>query len=185
MGRASVELSKVRRVLTQHNHMCGACAEEFDPNECIFLIQIVRPYRFLNDETRQWEIHFEKQLDESGDFENPPYFFHQDCWAENSEELLESMYESVGGEEHVEHVEGEICRCSFCSGYICEGDLMGVVHLGEFVLSERQPNGDDAIDTPLDPKDPTYLCLCCLNELNLNIIPDLWSSDSEVAQVGR
>lgn len=181
MGRASIESSRVKRVLTQHDHKCGACAEEFDPNEYIFLIQIVRPYRYYNDQTHQWELHFEKQIDEeSGEFENYPYFFHQDCWTENADELAES----AAGVTPT--LEGDpACTCNFCKSHICEGELMGVVHLGEFVLSERQPNGHDAIETPLDPVNPTYLCVNCLNEFNINIVPELWDVEGSVAVGGE
>lgn len=168
--------TRVRRVLIQHDHKCGACGEELDPDDSMYLIQIVRARRFFNQETQRWELHFEKQIDdETGDFENPPYFFHPDCWSENSEELREA---AQAIEPSVE--EDPACICSFCGSHIPEEELMGVVHQGEFVLSERQPDGHDAIDTPLDPMNPEYLCLYCLNEFNLNVVEGLWNEESEI-----
>lgn len=176
MDRASVEAHRVKSVLTQQEHCCGACGEEFDAREEVFLIQIVRPFKFFDEVGQQWALHFQQQLGKDGDFDSAPYFFHGSCWEENAEELRELVQDCrpVG-------CANPACECEFCGSHIAEGALMAVVHYGEFKLSERQPNGRDALDVTLEPMSPTYVCLSCLNEFNINVIEGLWPEDGTVA----
>lgn len=180
MERVTVEYHRVQRILTQQEQSCGSCGEELDASTDVVLFQIVRPHRQLVEETQQWVIHFAKELADDGDFDSYPYFFHVDCWAETYE-LLKELVE--GTEPYV--IGDHICLCEFCNSHIAEGDLMGVAHEGQFKLSERQPNGHDAIDIILNPENPIYACLSCINELNINVIEGLWEEDGTVATTVR
>lgn len=179
MDRSDVEYHRVKSVLTKQEHQCGSCGEDFDPNEEVFLLQVVRPYRRLNmadDGSQQWVLEFQQVLDEEGDYDNAPYFFHADCWSEAHDalkELLEGSNPSAA--------ENAVCACEYCHSQISEGEIMGVAHYGEFILSDQQPNGVDALDIRIDHMHPTHLCVNCLNELNINVVEGLWANDSTVA----
>lgn len=181
MERTAIEQHRVQRVLLKQEHSCGACGEELKAGTTVDLIQIVRPYRQYVEEAQQWVIHFAKELDEeTKDFDSFPYFFHENCFAETYEELKEMM------EDTPPYTIGDhICTCNVCGSHIAEGDLMGVAHSGTFQLSERQPDGNDAVEYHFDPVNPVYICLNCINELNINVIEGLWDEDGTIATAVR
>jgi len=140
------------------------------------LLQIVRPYLFQDDASGEWRLHFEKQLGEDGDFAHAPYFFHEDCWLETSE----SLRDEVEGNPPT-RLEGSTiaCRCNFCGSDVAEGDYLGIVHYGDFRLSNRQPNLQDALEHTMEGG-PQYLCTECLFELNVSVLEGLWDEDAGI-----
>jgi hypothetical protein len=163
----------------QMAHSCGGCGEEFDPSDQVGLIQVVRPYRIFDQTSQQWVLHFEKILDEDGDFTHAPYFFHKKCWEETERSLLEYM-EDLDPIKVDKNKHNVACICSCCSSEVAEGEELGVIHDGQFELSAYQPNLSDVLDVAFHSY-PDYLCTTCLNELNVSLI-ELWDEESGIKE---
>jgi hypothetical protein len=164
--------------VTSHQHYCGSCGDEFDPEEVVVLLQVVRPYRY-QDSNQGWQLHFQNQLTEYGEFIHYPYFFHRGCW----EEVLDSIEEAVCGEVPTPPDNYTACLCDTCKSSISDGELIGIAHSGVFLLSNRQPNLIDALEHSMSSQ-PIYLCTQCLCELNLNILEGLWPEDEDIMGPG-
>lgn len=178
--------SRVLSALAQQEHKCGSCGGDFDSLAKTMLLQVVTPHIFQDESSGEWKLHFEKQVREDGDFEQAPYFFHEGCWLEASESLKEEVENNPPT-----RLEGEsiACHCSFCGSDVADGDTLGIVHYGDFILSNRQPNRQDALEHTMEGG-PQYLCTECLFELNTSVLEGLWSDsndgeENEVTENGR
>ena len=174
--------NKVQLILHQQEQVCVACGDDLKAGDKLVLLQVVRPYKTLDETSRQYVVNFEKQVDpESGDFESFPYFLHtRPCW----EETCTGLAEVVDGDEAYEVGEA-VCVCDFCKSHIMQGELMGIAHAVTFKLSEQQPNGTDAIDLVFSQHaGQDSICAACLNGLNTEVLEGLWEEDGAVALTG-
>lgn len=171
-------LIRVSRLL-KNQHFCGSCGEDFDVEEVALLLQIVRPYRFFDESSQSWQLNFQKQVTDEGDFIHYPYFFHRGCW----EEVLDSMEEAIAEEAPTPPDAYTACICDTCRSSISDGELIGIAHSGVFLLSNRQPSMLDTLDHSMSSQ-PLYLCTQCLCELNVNVLQGLWSEDEDIIGPG-
>lgn len=167
----------VARALLRNQHQCGACGSDFDVDEEVFLIQIVEPYRVQTE--GRWSVNFMPLLGADGDFALYPYFFHSMCW----EEACDHLSEFAENESPLDLGSDGLVTCHHCKAHIAEGDTMGVVTGGNFVLSERQPNDKLPAIGFRHTTGTMPICADCLTELNSAVLENLWQNGPEGSPV--
>ncbi len=108
--------------------------------------------------------------DENGNYAYEPYFFHHRCWEEDVENVLCEYVE-----EETPVLDGRgVAECEGCTSDILPWETSGVLHLGEFQRSERDPDGEFRIKfVQYETQKSRPLCIACLALINEDIL-EMW-----------
>lgn len=157
-------------VIHQEGHNCGSCNELIGAQQHGYLIQIARCY------VENGVTTIVPPVDKDGDPEFVSYFFHEKCW----EEVIEALVD-VNEDVPPSVIQGTISgECAGCSSHILPGELCGIIYEGSAELSDFCPNGDWALDWRVS--DTHMLCSVCLNEININTLEGLWGDTHYIKQ---
>lgn len=177
---ALVQESLIRRALYRDQHACGACGEQLEPTQPLYLVELVRPFiqeTLLTPPT----VTLVPLLTEDGTYLYFPYFFHEKCWEETLDSLRE-MYE----DNPPQLIEGvrPVAECLGCSSHILSGEVTLILYYGLFGLSDRAPSGEWALEY-VTKAPPQYICTVCVNDVNTQILPGLWGEDEYITNMGE
>lgn len=145
-------------------HLCGYCGEPILILEEAVLLEVVYIAKTYEG------VQYYAIEDEHGNYAYEPYFFHHNCW---DEEVENSLCEYIEDEPPVLDSRG-IAECDGCTSDIFPWETSGVLHLGDFQRSDKNPDGTYRIKfIPYETQKSRPLCIACLALINEDIL-EMW-----------
>jgi hypothetical protein len=165
------------RVVMQSDHVCNSCSKLVAAETPICLLHIVIANVTQDDCGRVFEVPL-PLLAADGEYQYHPYYLHEDCWDE-TRSTLRYIYK----DQPPVLVSGAfvVAACTGCGSDILQGEKTGIVYDGSFVLSDRAPNREWALDFITIPPFE-YICSVCCNDINLNLLEGLWGTGEHILQ---
>ena len=146
-------------------HLCGQCGQMITLMEEVVLLEVV----YIN---KTDQVEFYAAEDDHGNYAYEPYFFHHSCWEDDVENVL---CEYMDQEELSPVLDGRgIAECDTCTSDILPWETSGVLQLGEFQLSDKNPDGTHRVKfVQYDSQRNRPICIACLNTINEEIL-EMW-----------
>jgi hypothetical protein len=163
----------------KEGHLCGSCGEHTYSRVPLYLLHIGRA-GVQYDASGRPSQKIEALLLSDGSYRHQPYFLHEDCWDEAKDSLQELHEDQPAVKVDASKVL-VFAECLSCGSHILTGEVMGVIYAGELSLSPRVPSGQWALDFETVPPFE-YVCLPCLNDINMTVIENLWGEGQRILQ---
>lgn len=145
---------------------CSSCGDKLGYGEESYLLQVVT-IKADYGPMGGFLFSFEPVVDHNEDYVFGPHFLEVSCWESEKEDV---HLTNEGAEVHkLELPQHEVCQCAICQSSITSGELVGVAHLGEVTISDKSPDGEDALEYEIPDQMPDVVCASCLYTLNENV----------------
>jgi hypothetical protein len=178
-GQPVAGRSPVEQVDYSSGHICSAsdCAAELILTEDAARLEVVIPQL---DENHQ--VVYQPFISQAtGTFAYEPYHFHEQCWQEYVDALVELLEEYDARTVHDEY---SFITCTYCYSGIRLHEPMGLVRHGALHANKRTPNGEGSPSWYTRPGAVDYLCLACVRAINDEVIT-LWEENGGISYAGE
>lgn len=152
---------------------CSSCGDKLGYGEESYLLQVVvikAEYAL----TGEIMLNFDPVLDANEDYVFGPHFLEVSCWESEKEDT--HLTNESAEEQKLTLPQHEICQCAICQSSITHNEVVGTAHIGEVTISDKSPNGEDALEFDVPPQLPDVICSCCLYTLNEHVT-EYWEEE--------
>ena len=177
----TARVTRAMRVLEQEKHPCGGCEDPLPIHGALALVQFVTVTNYAGS------FKMDPVLKPDGTYRWLPFWFHRKCWEETQDMIRDEFRDVLPRPARTQCV----AVCDTCEADIENGEMIGVIHWGALTLSDRSPDGLDALEMAMSQVlAPNTLCVPCMAYASRHLLSGRWpgldmGAEERKAQYGR